>query len=67
MSIHALAINYSVRRGLLERHGVNCLATTPIIVTNVHRTEQLERSVCIRNILQPLQGWVEEFTAQLAV
>ncbi len=54
-------------RGRLERHGVNSLDATPFLVRNIHSTEKLERSVCIRHILQPQQGRLEVFTAQLAV
>ena len=67
MHIHAHAINNLAWRVLLERHGVNCLAATPFLVMNAHSTEQLERSVRIRHIFQPLQGQLEVFTAQLAV
>jgi hypothetical protein len=34
---------------------------------NIHRTEQLERSVRAFHVLQPQQGRVEVFTEQLSV
>ena len=67
MHIHTHAINYLAWRGLLERHGVDCLAATPFLVVNIHSTEKLERSARIRHILQPRQGRLEVLTAQLAV
>jgi hypothetical protein len=67
MYIPTYAINYLAGRGCLERHGVNSLDATPFLVRNIHSTEKLERSVCIRHILQQPQGRLEVFTAQLAV
>jgi hypothetical protein len=67
MSIPTYAIKYLAWRGLLERHGMNRLDATPFLERNIHSTEKLERSVRIRHILQPPQGRLEVFTAQLAV
>jgi hypothetical protein len=67
MHIHAHAINYLVWHGLLELSGVNGLAATPFLVINVHRTEQLQRSVSIWQVQQQQQGSLEVFMAQLAV
>ncbi len=67
MHIHAHAIKYLALSRLLERRGVNCLAVTPFLVINVHITEQLQMSVRVWQVLQPPQGRLEVFTAQLAV
>ncbi len=69
LGIDTYAIKYLAWRGRLERHGVNGMDATPFLVRNILNTEKLERSVCvrIRHILQPLQGRLEVFSAQLAV
>ncbi len=47
---------------------MNGLDATPFLVRNIHSTEKLDkRSVRILHILQPPQGLLEVFTAQLAV
>ena len=67
MHIHLYTVIYLAGRGRLERHGVNSLDATPFLVRNIHSTEKLEGSVGIRHNVQPPQGRLEVFTAQLAV
>jgi hypothetical protein len=58
---------YHANGGLLERHSVDGLAATPVLVMNVDGTEQLQSSVRLWHLLQPPQRRVEVFAAQLAM
>ena len=67
MHVCIYTYGYHVPRLLLERNGVDRLLSAPILVTDHHRGEQLERTGNVRHIQQPVQHRMELGGLKLSV